>query len=230
MTSVVFFFLQWLPASVWLHTFFKISSFMLNRNSYRFWATWGWVNDRIFIFGWTIPLLPYVVLTFVCVYSYMMRGISRIKPGLCLITQTGISNAWLQSLMQRALSSVMGFSLLQLRWILLSYAILPMKAMNRLSLVKMEEIMDRTHIGAMLILQQKRDVSHVQHAKYGLVIGSLMVFHAHIKVCLFIFFKIVLKLYNRDATIQLAHGSIHFAVFGSVRFWWLGTSQRLFAI
>ncbi len=27
------------------------------RNSYRFGPTWGWVNDdRIFIFGWTIPL------------------------------------------------------------------------------------------------------------------------------------------------------------------------------
>ncbi len=29
------------------------------RNSYRFETTWGWVNnDRIFIFGWTIPLRP----------------------------------------------------------------------------------------------------------------------------------------------------------------------------
>ncbi len=28
------------------------------RNSYRFGTTWGWVNDdRIFIFGWTIPLM-----------------------------------------------------------------------------------------------------------------------------------------------------------------------------
>ncbi len=28
-------------------------------NSYRFGTTWGWVNDdRIFIFGWTIPLSP----------------------------------------------------------------------------------------------------------------------------------------------------------------------------
>ncbi len=27
------------------------------RNSYRFGTTWGWVNDdRIYIFGWTIPL------------------------------------------------------------------------------------------------------------------------------------------------------------------------------
>ncbi len=25
-------------------------------NSYRFGTTWGWVNDKIFIFGWTIPL------------------------------------------------------------------------------------------------------------------------------------------------------------------------------
>ncbi len=29
------------------------------RNSYRLGTTWGWVNDdRIFIFGWTIPLSP----------------------------------------------------------------------------------------------------------------------------------------------------------------------------
>ncbi len=26
------------------------------RHSYRFGTTWGWVNDRILIFGWTIPL------------------------------------------------------------------------------------------------------------------------------------------------------------------------------
>ncbi len=95
------------------------------------------------------------------VYSYMMRGISGIKPGLCLITQTGISNAWLQSLMQRALSSVMGFSLLQLRWILLSYAILPMKAMNRLSLVKMEEIMDRANTLVQCSYYSKKEMSVV---------------------------------------------------------------------
>ncbi len=29
-------------------------------NKYRFGTTWGWVNgDRIFIFGWTIPLSCY---------------------------------------------------------------------------------------------------------------------------------------------------------------------------
>ncbi len=34
------------------------------RHSYRFGTTWGWVNyDRIFIFGWTIPLSPYILLT-----------------------------------------------------------------------------------------------------------------------------------------------------------------------
>ncbi len=26
------------------------------RNEYRFGTTWEWVNDRIFIYGWTIPL------------------------------------------------------------------------------------------------------------------------------------------------------------------------------
>ncbi len=31
------------------------------RNSCRFGTTWGWVNDdRIFIFGWTVPLKPLV--------------------------------------------------------------------------------------------------------------------------------------------------------------------------
>ncbi len=32
-------------------------SYMFNRRkSYRFWTTWEWVNnDRVFIFGWTIP-------------------------------------------------------------------------------------------------------------------------------------------------------------------------------
>ncbi len=46
----------------------KISSFVLRRwmkfyefvlrESYEFGTTWGWViNDRIFIFGWTIPLM-----------------------------------------------------------------------------------------------------------------------------------------------------------------------------
>ncbi len=41
------------------------------------------------------------------------------------------------------------------------------------------------HIGAMLILQQKRDVSRVKNAKYGLVIDSFMFFCAHITVSLF---------------------------------------------
>lgn len=89
--------------------------------------------------------MPYVLLPFVWAYSYMMRGISKIKPAVCLITQTGTSNAWLQSLMQRALPSVMGFSLSQLRWIELSYAILLMKAMNRSSVLRTEEIMDRAN-------------------------------------------------------------------------------------
>ncbi len=30
----------------------------MNKESYGFGMTWGWViNDRIFIFGWTIPLI-----------------------------------------------------------------------------------------------------------------------------------------------------------------------------
>ncbi len=51
---------QWLPATVWLQTFFKISSFLFNEgkkliqvwNNLRVNKWW----ERIFIFGWTIPL------------------------------------------------------------------------------------------------------------------------------------------------------------------------------
>ncbi len=64
-----------------------------------------------------------------------------------------------------------------------------MKAMNRLSLVKMEEIMDRATHWLQCSYYSKKRCQSVQNAKYGLVIGSLMVFHAHIKVCLFIFFQ-----------------------------------------
>ncbi len=39
------------------------------RHSYRFGTTWGWVNDdRIFIFGWTIPLNVFNLLFFLKVY------------------------------------------------------------------------------------------------------------------------------------------------------------------
>ncbi len=38
------------------------------RNSYRFGTTWGWVNDdRIFIFGWTIPLRHALLDVALCV-------------------------------------------------------------------------------------------------------------------------------------------------------------------
>ncbi len=47
------------PRTALFPTFFRISSFVFSRtrHSYRFGTTWGRVNDdRIFIFGWTIPL------------------------------------------------------------------------------------------------------------------------------------------------------------------------------
>ncbi len=43
------------------------------RRSYRFGTTWGWViNDRIFIFGWTIPLmtLAYVQIEIIVYYLF----------------------------------------------------------------------------------------------------------------------------------------------------------------
>ncbi len=61
LTSIVYFFLvNGAPKQL----SYKLSSKCLplclaeQRNSYRFGTTWGWVNDdRIFIFGWTIPLM-----------------------------------------------------------------------------------------------------------------------------------------------------------------------------
>ncbi len=49
---------QWLPSTVWLPTFFKISSFVFDRRK-KFMQVWYnkvGNDDRIFILGWTIPL------------------------------------------------------------------------------------------------------------------------------------------------------------------------------
>ncbi len=63
LTSIVFFLSyygsQWCPKTAWLQTFFKISSFVFGRTK-TFIQVWNymWVNDdRIVIFGWTIPLM-----------------------------------------------------------------------------------------------------------------------------------------------------------------------------
>ncbi len=49
---------QWCPKTAWLHTFFRISSFVFRTNTFiQVWSTWGWVNDDwVFIFGCTVPL------------------------------------------------------------------------------------------------------------------------------------------------------------------------------
>ncbi len=41
---------HWCPKTVWLQTFFRISSFVFSRTK-TFETTWGWVNDTILIFG-----------------------------------------------------------------------------------------------------------------------------------------------------------------------------------
>ncbi len=62
LTSIVFFFLLWktmVPQNSLITNFLQnifLCVQQKQRNSYRFGTTWGWVNDRIFIFGWTIPL------------------------------------------------------------------------------------------------------------------------------------------------------------------------------
>ncbi len=63
LTSIVFFFPTMKVNGAPKQPDYKLSSKYLplcsaeQRHSYRFGTTWGWVNDdRIFIFGWTIPL------------------------------------------------------------------------------------------------------------------------------------------------------------------------------
>ncbi len=42
------------------------------RHSYRFGTTWGWVNDdRIFIFGWTIPLMSHNISSFCTIVTLL---------------------------------------------------------------------------------------------------------------------------------------------------------------
>ncbi len=45
------------------------------RNSYRFERTWGWVNDdRIFIFGWTVPLNIWTHAWLYCILMFLLAG------------------------------------------------------------------------------------------------------------------------------------------------------------
>ncbi len=47
---------QWCPKTAWLQTFFRISSFVFGRTK-KFIQVWNYLrDDRIYIFGWTIPL------------------------------------------------------------------------------------------------------------------------------------------------------------------------------
>ncbi len=64
LTSIVFFFPTMEVNGAPKQPDYKLSSKYLplclaeQRHSYRFGTTWGWVNDdRIVIFGWTIPLM-----------------------------------------------------------------------------------------------------------------------------------------------------------------------------
>ncbi len=46
------------------------------RHSYRFGTTWGWVNDdRIFIFGWTIPLKTFTPICKAGFLQYSLNGL-----------------------------------------------------------------------------------------------------------------------------------------------------------
>jgi len=77
---------KWGPLTVWvliLVVFFLVLKYSLlcsaeKLNSYRFGTTWGWVNDRIFNFKWTIPLnhqltSPFVFFCPTNKYFYKVR-------------------------------------------------------------------------------------------------------------------------------------------------------------
>ncbi len=65
------------------HPYYKLSSkyhplyWTEQRNSYRFGTTWGWVNDRIFIFVWTIPLR--FGTTIPSLFQYNTKSIGRMS-------------------------------------------------------------------------------------------------------------------------------------------------------
>ncbi len=58
---------KWLPATVWLPTFFKISLFCVHqKKDERFGITWGWVNDdKLFILSWTFLLTAWIHMVMV---------------------------------------------------------------------------------------------------------------------------------------------------------------------
>jgi len=66
---------------VWLHIFFKTSYLC---SAHRFGTTSGWGNDRIFIFGWTIPLIQMIQLC-----SFSIISTSAPKLGTVLV-QVGL--------------------------------------------------------------------------------------------------------------------------------------------
>ncbi len=54
------------------------------RRSYGFVTTWGWViNDRIFIFGWTIPLIFHICAFVSLLYYYIIYHICNIMSHGC---------------------------------------------------------------------------------------------------------------------------------------------------
>ncbi len=60
-------------------------------HSYRFGTTWGWVNDdRIFIFGWTIPLIASLIVSVKGVICRIQKPLLLAAP--VAIKWTAVSN------------------------------------------------------------------------------------------------------------------------------------------
>jgi len=83
----------WGPSSIWLPTFFKIFSFVFSKRKkfIQVWKTWRWVNDdRIFIFGWNIPLRKVSVKEIICIKRAAIKKSHCTNMYLKLLVYSGV--------------------------------------------------------------------------------------------------------------------------------------------
>ncbi len=87
------------------------------QRSYGFKTTWGWViNDRIFIFGWTIPLMSFFLVS---IWMSVVYSLSGLIPVSVLISGSVASRpdekVWVSVLVVHGLVSAVGVWLMEVR-------------------------------------------------------------------------------------------------------------------